>query len=273
MDDVRIYNYARSQAQVAWDYNRGQPFAKYNFDECTGSVIHNYAVPPTATWSAQLTWGTFYPGSSGNTSAGTCQSGSGTEAWNNGKTGKFNSSLDFDGTDDMVQIIDNNFGNVSGDFTISTWVKTSQPAASNSWPALISKEIINFRGYELILHNETVDARWSGAIYVGGTEYTVYGATNVADGTWHHLVFQRSGSTLRTYQDGKLANTTSNVSAADLTNGTSLTIGDTSHPVDTAYDGQLDDVMLFNYALSPAQIRVLHNQNAAVRFGPVSGRP
>jgi hypothetical protein len=39
------------------------------------------------------------------------------------------------------------------------------------------------------------------------------------------------------------------------------------------YDGQLDDVTLFNYALSPAQIKVLYNQNPAVRFAPVTGTP
>lgn len=37
--------------------------------------------------------------------------------------------------------------------------------------------------------------------------------------------------------------------------------------------GQLDDTMLFNYALTPAQIKVLYNQNSAVRFGPQTGTP
>jgi hypothetical protein len=31
--------------------------------------------------------------------------------------------------------------------------------------------------------------------------------------------------------------------------------------------------MLFNYALSAAQIKVLYNQNAAVRFAPITGSP
>jgi hypothetical protein len=31
--------------------------------------------------------------------------------------------------------------------------------------------------------------------------------------------------------------------------------------------------MLFNYALTPHQVRVLYNQSAAVRFGPVTGSP
>jgi hypothetical protein len=127
---ARIYNYARSQAQVDWDYNRGQPFARYKFDECSGDTIHNAAVLPIATFSAVLTYGTRYGTGGSNTSSGTCNSSSTSEAWANGKTGKFNSSLDFDGTDDGVQITDNNFGNFGAnqDFTISTWVKTNQAA-------------------------------------------------------------------------------------------------------------------------------------------------
>jgi hypothetical protein len=31
--------------------------------------------------------------------------------------------------------------------------------------------------------------------------------------------------------------------------------------------------VLFNYALTPAQIRTLYNQDAAVWFGPVTGTP
>jgi hypothetical protein len=57
-----------------------------------------------------LTYGTRYGTGGSNTSSGTCTSGSTSEAWANGATGKFNSSLDFDGTDDYVLIADNNFG-------------------------------------------------------------------------------------------------------------------------------------------------------------------
>ena len=39
------------------------------------------------------------------------------------------------------------------------------------------------------------------------------------------------------------------------------------------YDGLIDDVRIYNYALSVAQIRKLFNQDAAVRFGPSTGQP
>jgi concanavalin A-like lectin/glucanase superfamily protein len=85
---------------------------------------------------------------------------------------------------------------------------------------------------------------------------------------------QRQGSTLKTYQDGKLANTTTGVQLGDLSSGRNLQFGRSDgQSTDWYFDGQLDDVLLFNYALTSAQIRTLHNQNAAVRFAPLTGSP
>ena len=36
IDQVKLFNYARTQAQIAYDYNRGGPIAHYKFDECRG---------------------------------------------------------------------------------------------------------------------------------------------------------------------------------------------------------------------------------------------
>lgn len=38
------------------------------------------------------------------------------------------------------------------------------------------------------------------------------------------------------------------------------------------FNSQLDDVRVYNYALTPVQIKTLYN-NGAVYFGPVSGQP
>jgi hypothetical protein len=39
------------------------------------------------------------------------------------------------------------------------------------------------------------------------------------------------------------------------------------------HECRLDDAMVCNYALTDCQIKVLYNQNTAVRFGPLTGRP
>jgi hypothetical protein len=99
-------------------------------------------------------------------------------------------------------------------------------------------------------------------------EIMFYGRSDVADGTWHQLILVRSGSTLMSYQDGKLANTKLGVSTVPQANGRNIRFGGTNY-----LNGQLDDTMLFNYALSAAQIRTLYNVNAAVRFAPLTGSP
>lgn len=115
IDNFSIYNYARTPAQIAWDYNRGAPIGWWKLDECQGTAAHDS--------SDNHLDGTIIPGASGNTSAGACNSGSSSEMWNNGTTGKYNRSLGFDGIDDYIDI-----GNQSSLFTpdqltVSAWVK------------------------------------------------------------------------------------------------------------------------------------------------------
>ena len=39
------------------------------------------------------------------------------------------------------------------------------------------------------------------------------------------------------------------------------------------FPGFIDDVKIYNYALTPAQILLDYNQGSAVRFGPTTGKP
>src|SRR5690606_26203607 len=97
IDHVKIYDYARTPAQIAYDYNRGKPLAHWRFDECEGAVAHDS--------SGNEHHGTINIGATGTQStAGTCQTSG---AWANGKDGKFSGSLNFDGEDDWV--FDSNF--------------------------------------------------------------------------------------------------------------------------------------------------------------------
>ena len=39
------------------------------------------------------------------------------------------------------------------------------------------------------------------------------------------------------------------------------------------WNGQIDDVRVYNYVLTGAQIKTLYNEDSAVRFGPLTGSP
>jgi hypothetical protein len=58
----------------------------------------------------------------------------------------------------------------------------------------------------------------------------------------------------------------------DTSNTSNLSIGSqatTTHP----FNGKLDDIRLFRFALSPMQVKKLFNDNANMRFGPKEGSP
>ncbi len=119
IDQVRLYNYTRTPAQIAWEYNRGGPIAHWKFDECSGSTANDNA--------GNIAASTIYS-QTGN-AVGTC-GGSAGDMWADGAGGKRNASLAFDGTDDYVLVPDNDklsFGDSVSDrpFSISAWLNMS----------------------------------------------------------------------------------------------------------------------------------------------------
>jgi len=76
IDQVKIYNYARTAAQVAWDYNRGGPVGWYKLDEAEGTIAYSAS-------------GSYNGTTSGATVA---------------QTGKTNYAYTFDGSNDFVDV-------------------------------------------------------------------------------------------------------------------------------------------------------------------------
>ena len=251
LDQVVIYNHVRTPAQIAWDYNRGAPVAQYNFNECQGTTLHDTA--PKADKSITGLNGTINPGdnSGNNDSVGSCDSGasgSTNEMWNAGTTGKYNSSLSFDDTNDYVSVPDNTSLNLSSMLTLSAWVKS---AANETDNVIISKGA----SYEVGLTSDG-DLYWDGA----GAQVDDASA-KVLSGTWHHIVVTNDDYTVTLYVDGvKTGSTTAGI---DTDNATDLYIG---YDGTNYFDGQIDNVQIYNYPLTPTQVKTLYNHNSAVTF-------
>ena len=271
IDLVRIYNYARTPAQIAWDYNRGKPVGWWKFDECQGTTLNDA--------SGNANNGTLNIGASGTqTSAGTCTDGLSTSAWYNGSTGKYNASLNFDGTDDYVSV-----GNPSelsfertNPFTLGAWIKTNSTTGRPI--GKLDSSTNGYRGYSLFIRNgkpvlQIISTWTSNAIDVEGN-------TTVADGAWHHIVATYDGSSsangVKIYVDGKQISTTTNYNSltGTIVNNINLEIGrGGSGSVLNPFNGQIDDVRIYNYALTEEQVKNLYNEGSAVRFGPSQGSP
>ena len=259
LDQVRIYDYAKTPAQVAWEYNQGLPVAMYKFDECEGSTVYDWA--PNSNGGFHANNGTLViGGTGGHTAQGTCNT-SGT-VWGDGASGKTNASIDLDGTDDYVTIPDNaRLSPGNGDYSMSAWIKTSTNFSTIGWI---------FSNYGSSTNNAT-------GIMVNSTENPVcffrdasantvnYASTvNISDGNWHHITCVLNGNNSYQYVDGNL------VASADATSlGTITTTGRAkalgiiaSTLAGERYDGQIDDLRVFNYAVTPEQIKTILNDGA-----------
>ncbi len=160
IDDVKIFNYARTPAQIAWDYNRGKPAGVWHFDECSGTTIHDEG---TATNSATLTGAT----------AGTCDDGTNTTFWNKGRSGKYGASGYFGGTDDVATVA----APINNVYALSFWAKPS--TAAQSYLQLSSGVYVTSDA------NGTVTATGfaSPSVYVNGK---LNGT--VTAGSWNHIL-------------------------------------------------------------------------------------
>jgi len=257
IDSVKIYNYARTPAQIAWDYNKGAPVAHYQFDECEGSTAYDA--------SGNGNNGTITIGATGTqASAGNCESGDTADAWNNGASGKWNSSMSFDGVDDYVSVTDPSDGSLdfgTSDFSISTWIKISEVSGH-----LIQKYQDNNINYELyVSSNGSVNLR----TWTAGTlrDYVYSNASVITQGTWYHVVVVASRGTATTmYVDGKNVTSTQGTTTVDLSNSGALNMMWNKLGTDDKTSGQIDDVRIYNYALTAEQVKTLYNNNSAIRF-------
>ncbi len=264
IDNLRVFNYARTPAQIAWDYNRGAPAGYWKMDECQGTRIYDSSGNNLhGTWSGT--------GGGTQTVAGTCASGSG--AWGNGATGKFNSSLNFDGADDYVDIGTDAKLRPTTSLAVSAWVKRTGALANNAGIVSVGKNTSNVGGYVLL---GTTSNTLRFYLDTNGSGSWVFAETNSALtlNQWYHIVGLWDGSTVKIYVNGVLQTTTGSASSIAYNSGKNDFIGLYGHtPNEKYFTGQLDDVRIYNYALTKQQIQQVMNQGSAIRFGPSTGNP
>lgn len=257
IDDFKLYGYARTQAQIQQDYNRGKPLAWWKFDECQGTTLNDATGNGfTGTWNGT--------GGGSQTAAGTCSTSS--TAWGNGAVGKWNTDLNFDGTDDYVQVADTHalrFDTNTLDFSLFAWVKR----AANGEMNIISKEDADNDGWRLQFTSTNTVRCSVNAIDIDST-------STITDTNWHFVgcTISRAGNG-QVYIDGVANGSATAISSTTMATTSNIRIGTRSYTSTNYFNGQIDDLRIYYYALSPAQIRLLLNNDSPARFGPLTGTP
>ncbi len=179
-------------------------------------------------------------------------------------TGKFGRAADFDGTADYLSLADTSYLEPTSNLTVSAWVKFDDlPSVEGEDATIIHKShsVSPWTAYELKCEDtdNTCTFIWSNST----TAQATYTNTALQANRWYHLAGVKTDTHIQVYVDGKLESSTP-VSGTFLNSDGNLRIGsgDSEHFT----DGQIDEVRLYNRALTPLEIEYLYSWSP----GPVA---
>src|SRR3989338_4058816 len=209
--------------------------------------------------------------SSGRSNNGTASNSNGTGmAWTTPKIGI--GAVEFDGTDDYVNV--GNFHVVSSnDWAVSVWVNPTTVDATFGAFVFFNGDAMSptVGGFGFRLQEGTRLVRLYTVVGTNSEE-SVNSVSAVSLSTWTHIVVLKSGTARQIYINGTLDNSDTLSSATmDYTDDTPVTrIGVIDNDV-RWFNGLIDDVRVYNRAISAAEIAQLYNYGLP-KFSPAAGK-
>ena len=174
--------------------------------------------------------------------------------------GNSNSAYDFDGISNYITVLDNNVFNMQN-FTISTWVKNSSTASFIPARYILNKgcnsPTASFRLYyenDGTLQEDVSDCWVPNRVYQNGPS---------SNNLWTNIIYSYDGQNLKMYVDGVLFGTT-NQSGSLTNNNDPMYIGCSTATsncpqLSAFYAGKIDDIGIWNRALSQQEITNMYN--------------
>jgi predicted outer membrane repeat protein len=196
---------------------------------------------------------TTFADASGNDFDGACSGGSCPTA---GVSGRVDTALVFDGTDDYVEVPYNAAFNPAGSFTVAAWAYLT--GGSNNFRAVLaSRGGSPTRGYNLYATNTNV---WQFWLNNGDSDWHTVGTEPVAYNTWTHVagVYDSDTQTIQVYVNGQPAGSQSGAAFAHNTQyPLRVGAGTTEQSPLFFFPGKIDEVRVYASALSQAEIQQL----------------
>ena len=149
--------------------------------------------------------------------------------------------------------------------TLEAWV---QPTSANRWRTVALKEQTGNLVYALYGNNS--GQRASANLWLGSSEAEARSASQLAANVWTHLAATYDGAAVRVYVNGTLAGTTPATGSMPASTGPFRIGGNGIW--DEFFSGHLDDLRLYNRALSATEVQAEHgNTGRAAGAGRYAG--
>lgn len=163
---------------------------------------------------------------------------------------------------DGVVNMGNNFGFLTGDYSISYWVQTTATEADT---LALSKHSAGSQNGYLFPVGTTGGGGAPGKVNFTASTMVASGVTStttVNDGAWHHIVgVYQAGGNISIFVDGAPAEQIG-TSSPMISNVSSFLVGGTGQigsplVADGRYTGLIDDLQIYNHALSDSHVNFL----------------
>lgn len=159
--------------------------------------------------------------------------------------GRIEAAATFDGIDDRIEVPDRPAFHFTNAMTVTAWVKPAQVTAPQTvlskWYAPDSYTLFIGEGYFQF-----------GVALQNGPTLGV--RTPAVANRWTHMAGVFNGSTISLYIDGVLR---ASAAATGVLQNSPMPINIGHHPSWTGYRGALDEIRLYNYALSASEVQQL----------------
>jgi len=197
-------------------------------------------------WKFDEGSGTVAYDSSGNGNDGTLTNG---PTW---ATGKIGGALSFDGVDDYVGVA--TIQNVNGGgVTFSAWIKPTHFDSIN-YPHIISGAGVSFHGAGPAYISSNNKGRVG--FYLGGSSAGNVFTRVVPLLVWSHITAISNGTNYQIFWNGALEQQSSQTTGQ--VGDSAIMIGNKTGGSDRTWLGLIDDVRIYNRALSTAEVQGLH---------------
>ncbi len=164
--------------------------------------------------------------------------------------GRIGRAIAFDGTNHLVRL-PLNIAN-SATFSFAAWVYWE---GGGTWQRIF--DFGNDTTHYLFLTPSSGSGTLRFAIRNGGSEQVVQTTALPVD-QWQHVAVTVGGNTVRLYTNGVLAASSTSITIAPSDIGPALNfLGESQFTADPLFRGRLDEVLITDYLLNPAQIAAL----------------
>jgi hypothetical protein len=159
-----------------------------------------------------------------------------------------------------VQISDSSILRPSADFTLSAWAMYTDSSQSITYPYVVAKRYsfssAPFDSYGLFIDNSgSQGSYWTAVIGDSLGQHLVASVSEAEIGEWTHLALVFENNNLALYVNGQQENNM-NLQPADIMySNLPFSVGTSrGNGTNTQFEGNIDEVYLFDYALSSTEV-------------------